>query len=71
MTDTLPAFFTPDRLLLFWHYVRIFVGYVMPIIMIAAALAIATGVIGTILDVFQKRKTKKDDDDDDYERYEY
>jgi hypothetical protein len=71
MTDTIPAFFTPDRLLLFWHYVRMFVGYVMPIIMIGAAIAIATGVIGTILDVFQKRKNRANNDDDDYEHYEY
>jgi hypothetical protein len=70
MTDLAP-FFTADRLLMFWDDVRMFVGYVQPIIMIGAALAIATGVIGTILDVFHKKKNRANDDDDDYEHYEY
>jgi hypothetical protein len=71
MTDTIPAFFDADRLLLFWHYVRMIIGWVMPLIMIGAALAIAVGVIGTILDVFHKKREREKEDDDDYEHYEY
>lgn len=72
MTDTLPTFFTPEVLALFWHYVKMFLGFVEPAIMLFVALFIARMVIGVIIDKIINRKSNdKDDDDDETEYYGY
>lgn len=66
MNDTLPTFLSGDNLLLFWHYVKMWFGYVAPLVAILVALMVAKFFIGIIIDLF-KKKGSNDDDDDDYE----
>jgi hypothetical protein len=68
MNDTLPTFLDAQKLLLFWHYVKMWFGYVGPLVAIMVALMVATGFSSVILDLFKKKDRNKDDDDD-YEMY--
>jgi hypothetical protein len=68
MNDTMPPIFTADNLALFWHYVRMLIGWVQPFVMMAVALYAVWALIDIILNLFIKEK-HKDDDDFDYDEY--
>ncbi|MMZ53493.1 hypothetical protein D1872_152820 [compost metagenome] len=68
-TKGLPAtFFTPDRLEIFWYYVKYFTKQVQPLFFLCLALFLAAVVCVVVMSIFYRGK---DDDDDDYETYYY
>jgi hypothetical protein len=69
MNDTMPPIFTADNLALFWHYVKMLIGWVQPFIMIAVGLYLVWALIEVILNMFIKDKPRDDEDDFDYDEY--
>lgn len=62
------TFFTGDRLVDFWYFVKWFLFLVAPIIMIFFAADVVGKMIGVIKSAI---RNDKDKDDDDYDVYRY
>ena len=70
------TFFTSDRLLEFWYYVKWFMKYNMPIFMICMAVIVAGMVVNMIVDIpgnakkeYDRSRRRDDDDDVDVKYY--
>ncbi|KAB2333981.1 hypothetical protein [Bacillus mesophilum] len=64
-------FFTEERMLEFWGYVRQLLSSVSPMVMLAVAL-IALGLfLVIIINTFKQAASKNDDDDDEIEVKHY
>lgn len=65
------VFLTDDRMDKLWGYVKYFLFYVSPLVMISAAILTVGMVIWALSYYYNKVKDDKNDDDDDYEVYRY
>lgn len=66
MNNQIPSmtFFTEERMLEFWGYVRAILSSISPMVMLAVAI-IAVGLLLVIIISSFKQAAKKDNDDDD------